>query len=89
VIRLFARRRADAEERIVQALPSLTQHLEPWTYGLDLMRRTRLRSARFYTALRRLEDAGTVEATWEDLQPGKKHRRRMYRLTEATRKGTG
>lgn len=53
-----------------------------WRYGLDLKRATGLRWGRFYKALYRMEEAGTVEGRFED---GPEPRRRMYRLTEQDR----
>jgi DNA-binding PadR family transcriptional regulator len=52
-------------------------------YGLDLMRETGLPSGTLYPVLRRLQDAGWVDAHWEDVDPAAAGRpaRRYYRLT--------
>lgn len=56
------------------------------SYGLDLSRRTGIKSGTLYPVLDRLEDAGWVRARWEGIEPTKagRPRRRLYRLT-----GTG
>jgi PadR family transcriptional regulator len=52
-------------------------------YGLDLMRATGHPSGTLYPILLRLQDAGWVEAVWEELDPVAAGRpaRRYYRLT--------
>ncbi|MEV0792645.1 helix-turn-helix transcriptional regulator [Kribbella sp. NPDC050459] len=52
-------------------------------YGLELMDRTGLKSGTLYPVLARLERAGWVESTWEDVDPrdAGRPRRRFYRLT--------
>lgn len=78
----FARRRQDAEERIILALWALSPYGEPsWSYGLDIMRTARLRSGRFYPAVTRLLEAGAVEASWEETGQEGRPRRRLYRPT--------
>jgi Transcriptional regulator PadR-like family len=76
--RWVARRRLQAQQQIVWAMRDYD-----WHYGLDVMRTTGLRSGRFYPNLDRLMDLGHVEAKWADLEPGRKHRRRLYRLVPA------
>lgn len=82
----FARRRAEAERRILTELgaPWGSEHSIIWHYGGDVMRRTRMRAGRFYLALGRLENAGRIEAKWDAREPNAKHRRRMYRLGMST-----
>jgi DNA-binding PadR family transcriptional regulator len=73
-------RRLDAEHRILAALSD-----GGWVYGLDLIRRTGLRSDRFYTAVDRLESYGWVIGRWTvevSDDPTDGVRRRVYRLTE-------
>lgn len=52
-------------------------------YGLDLMRVTGLPSGTLYPILQRLQDAGWVEAEWEQIDPVEQARpaRRYYHLT--------
>ncbi|GAA1612116.1 PadR family transcriptional regulator [Actinoplanes couchii] len=52
-------------------------------YGLDLMQATGLASGSLYPILHRLQDAGWVEARWEEIDPAEQGRpaRRFYRLT--------
>lgn len=52
-------------------------------YGLDLMKRTQLKSGTLYPALIRLEGHGLVRSFWEDIDPvtAGRPRRRLYRLT--------
>ncbi|HWH00792.1 MAG TPA: PadR family transcriptional regulator [Pilimelia sp.] len=54
-------------------------------YGLDLMRATGLPSGTLYPILARLEEAGWLQARWEDVDPAAAGRpaRRYYRLTAA------
>lgn len=53
------------------------------TYGLDISRRTGLKTGTLYPVLDRLEDARWVESRWEDTEPSeaRRPRRRFYRLT--------
>lgn len=62
-------------------LDVLEHGVEPWWYGLALMRRARLRSARFYPAVDELMKLGLVEDTWDIPVHGQRSRR-MYRLVE-------
>jgi DNA-binding PadR family transcriptional regulator len=52
-------------------------------YGLDLMRATHLSSGTMYVVLARLERAGMLISTTEDIDPAEAGRpaRRLYRLT--------
>src|SRR5215218_594086 len=52
-------------------------------YGLELTREAKLRTGSLYPILARLEDAGWVDGTWEDVDPSVegRPRRRYYRLT--------
>ncbi|MGH3716854.1 MAG: PadR family transcriptional regulator [Micromonosporaceae bacterium] len=51
-------------------------------YGWELMQATGHPSGTLYPILTRLEDAGWVEATWEQVDPGTtRPARRYYRLT--------
>lgn len=75
----FRRRQLEAETLILSALDLAGG----WAYSLDLMRTCRMRAGRFYPALGRLEDAGLVEAKWDESEPNAKRRRRMYRLVRS------
>lgn len=73
------RRRLEAEDSVLDALGPTAAG---WSHTPGLKERSGLRWGRFYTALYRLEEAGLVEAKWDDSeQPPPKYRRRMYRLT--------
>ena len=52
-------------------------------YGLQLVRATGLKSGTLYPILRRLEEAGWVVGSWEEIHPAKVGRpaRRFYQLT--------
>ncbi|GAA0443255.1 PadR family transcriptional regulator [Actinoplanes lobatus] len=52
-------------------------------YGLELMQVTGLASGSLYPILHRLQEAGWVEARWEEIDPAEQGRpaRRFYRLT--------
>lgn len=54
-------------------------------YGYELTKVTGLMSGTLYPILARLEDAGWVEANWEEVAPGVvgRPRRRYYRLSAA------
>jgi hypothetical protein len=73
---LRERRHRAAERRVMDAFGTID-----WCYGLDVMRRSGMRSGRFYQTLDSLESVGWVESKWADLEPGQRHRRRLYRLT--------
>jgi DNA-binding PadR family transcriptional regulator len=68
----LARRRADADRRVLAAL----RHSTP-AGGYDLWCRTGLRSGRLYPALARLEAAGLVVREFE---ASGKHPRLLYRM---------
>jgi len=69
--------------RVLEAL--LDTAFEDPLYGLELMHRTRLSSGALYPVLMRLEQAGWVESSWQDVGPAVTgiRRRRGYRLTAA------
>ena len=52
-------------------------------YGLELVRATEMKSGTLYPILRRLEEAGWIEGSWEEVDPAQVGRppRRFYRLT--------
>jgi DNA-binding PadR family transcriptional regulator len=52
-------------------------------YGLELARKTSLKSGTVYPLLARLEQAGWLESDFEHIDPAieKRPRRRLYRLT--------
>jgi DNA-binding PadR family transcriptional regulator len=56
---------------------------EPSTelYGLEILRRTGLKSGTLYPVLDRLAEGGLLAARWEDVPGGGGPRRRFYRLT--------
>lgn len=52
-------------------------------YGLEISRLAGLKSGTIYPALARLERAGWIESSWEEVDPRKagRPRRRLYRLS--------
>jgi hypothetical protein len=68
------RRNEEAERRIELYLTLSSSY---GSYGLDIMRATKLRAGRMYPALDRLMAADRIYAFWEP-NPTGKHRRRMY-----------
>lgn len=68
---------------VAQVLAALLEDPTAERYGLDLMRATGQPSGTIYPILVRLQRAGWVEATWEDVDPTQEGRppRRYYRLT--------
>jgi PadR family transcriptional regulator PadR len=60
----------------------LMQPREP-RYGLDISREAGLKTGTIYPALARLESAGWVSSSWEDIDEAAegRRRRRYYRLT--------
>ncbi|MFC7534460.1 PadR family transcriptional regulator [Actinoplanes sp. GCM10030250] len=52
-------------------------------YGLEIMQTTGLASGSLYPILHRLQEAGWVDARWEQIDPSEQGRpaRRFYRLT--------
>lgn len=70
----------------VQTLAILKAMLDdPYTewYGLELARVAGLRTGTIYPSLARLEQAGWLSSSWEDVDPSVegRPRRRIYRLT--------
>lgn len=71
------RRRQELEDQILTAL-----NTDEWTYGYDLWSTTRIRAGRMYPTLKRLEEGGWVESTWDDGSASRlRLRRAMYRRT--------
>ncbi|WP_163508985.1 PadR family transcriptional regulator [Fodinicola acaciae] len=68
---------------VASVLAAFLADPEEGHYGLELMRATGLPSGTLYPILVRLQDAGWVEAHWEDVDPAAAGRpaRRYYRLT--------
>lgn len=68
---------------VAAVLAAFLQDPDEGHYGLELMRGTGLPSGTLYPILVRLQDAGWVEAHWEDVDPAAAGRpaRRYYRLT--------
>lgn len=59
-------------------------------FGFDVMERCGLPSGTVYPALRRLERAGWLAATWEDAEAARaegRPRRKTYALTDRGRRG--
>jgi DNA-binding PadR family transcriptional regulator len=55
-------RRGEAERRIMFVIPD--EFSDRWMGGYEISRATGLRSARVYTALRRLMEGGWITDTW-------------------------
>jgi DNA-binding PadR family transcriptional regulator len=70
---------------VIKVLAALLADVDADRYGLDLIRDTGLASGTLYPILVRLDEAGWVEAHWEDIDPAAEGRpaRRYYRLTPA------
>jgi DNA-binding PadR family transcriptional regulator len=68
---------------VARVLSVFLSDVEEDRYGLDLMRLTGLPSGTLYPLLRRLQEAGWVQAQWEQIDPAAEGRpaRRYYRLT--------
>lgn len=68
---------------VAQVLAALLDDPTEPRYGLDLMRATGQPSGTMYPILTRLQRAGWVEASWEEIDPVREGRppRRYYRLT--------
>lgn len=66
-----------------KVLAALFRELSAWRYGLEVGKEAGLRSGTLYPILARLEDAGWVESTWEQIDESVEGRRkrRYYRLT--------
>ena len=67
----------------LKLLRALLDHPAGEHYGLDLIRRSGLKSAVVYPLLARFEDGGLVVGEWEDIDESVegRRRRRYYRLT--------
>ncbi|WP_083865893.1 PadR family transcriptional regulator [Deinococcus peraridilitoris] len=67
----------------LQVLHVLYDDLHSEHYGLDLSRKTTLKSGTLYPILARLEQHGLVTSAWENVNPKAEGRpaRRYYRLT--------
>jgi DNA-binding PadR family transcriptional regulator len=70
---------------VAQVLAVLLDDPQAERYGLELMRATSLPSGTMYPILTRLQEAGWLQADWEDIDPAVAGRpaRRYYRLTAA------
>jgi DNA-binding PadR family transcriptional regulator len=68
---------------VVKVIAALLEQPDVERYGLDLMRGTGLPSGTLYPILVRLERAGWLDPSWEDIDPVAEGRpaRRYYRLT--------
>lgn len=68
---------------VAQVLGSFLGDVGAERYGRDLIRETGLQSGTLYPILARLEGAGWLHASWEDIDPEREGRpqRRFYRLT--------
>jgi PadR family transcriptional regulator PadR len=68
---------------VSKVLAALLEDPEADRYGLDLMRASGHPSGTLYPILLRLQKAGWVDATWEEIDPAAAGRpaRRYYRLT--------
>jgi DNA-binding PadR family transcriptional regulator len=61
----------------------MVQHPTADFYGLELAKDAGIASGTIYPILRRLEDSGWVESSWEQIDPHEqgRPRKRLYRLT--------
>src|SRR5579884_718413 len=66
---------------LLRVLTALVEEPGDEVYGLEILRRTGLKSGTLYPILDRLVEAGWVSARWEDEPGGSGPRRRFYRLT--------
>ncbi|HEX8627176.1 MAG TPA: PadR family transcriptional regulator [Catenuloplanes sp.] len=68
---------------VAQVLAALCDDPSAQRYGLELIRATGQPSGTIYPILTRLQRAGWVEASWEQVDPAEQGRpaRRYYRLT--------
>ena len=62
-------------------LAALIEDPAAWHHGYALSRRTGLASGTLYPILRRLLEAGLVEARWASHDEGSGPRRHLYRVT--------
>jgi PadR family transcriptional regulator, regulatory protein PadR len=77
-------------ENVVAIFNTMLERPRKSWYGLELAKQAEIGSATVYAALARLERAGLLEATWENVDPSKvgRPRRRLYKLTgEGSRVG--
>lgn len=70
-------------ENVVAVFNTMLERPRKSWYGLELARHVDIGSATIYATLTRLERAGLLEATWENVDPSEvgRPRRRMYKLT--------
>lgn len=68
---------------VAKVLSAFLAHPDADRYGLELMRDTGHPSGTLYPILVRLQRAGWVTSTWEEIDPAREGRpaRRYYRLT--------
>lgn len=65
-----------------QAVLQALAHSHPtWTHGYDLSKATDLKSGTLYPILRRLHDAGLLDARWEESPIAGRPPRHIYQLT--------
>jgi PadR family transcriptional regulator, regulatory protein PadR len=67
----------------LEVLQLMVQHPTADFYGLELSKAAGIQTGTIYPILRRLEDSGWVESTWESIDPREqgRPRKRLYRLT--------
>jgi PadR family transcriptional regulator, regulatory protein PadR len=76
----MARERRPSKQMLA-LLAELSNEMQEWRHGYDLMKATGLHSGTLYPLLMRMSDQGLVEAKWhEPAQPGRPARH-VYRLT--------
>lgn len=70
-------------EKTFKVLEVFVKNSRSDRYGLEMCGLTRLSYDKVQPILRRLEQAGWLEASWEDIDPqqAKRRARRYYRLT--------
>lgn len=74
-------RRPNSSIQTRAVVAALMSDAESWRHGYDLARETALSSGTLYPILMRLEQAGWLEARWEDEPAPGKPRRHLYRFT--------
>jgi DNA-binding PadR family transcriptional regulator len=67
----------------LEVLQLMLEHPNADFYGLELAKAAGIASGTIYPILRRLEDGGWVESSWERINPSEegRPRKRLYRLT--------
>jgi DNA-binding PadR family transcriptional regulator len=67
----------------LEVLALMVQHATADFYGLELAKAGGIPTGTIYPILRRLEDSGWVESSWEQIDPREqgRPRKRLYRLT--------